>query len=31
MVDKIQKLNQMRSEHIRAGERILVPVTKEAV
>ncbi|MCI7657210.1 cell division suppressor protein YneA [Anaerotignum sp.] len=31
MVDKIQKLNQMRSERIRAGERILVPVTKEAV
>lgn len=31
MVGKIQKLNQMRSEHIRAGERILVPVTKEAV
>lgn len=31
MVDKIQKLNQMRSGHIRAGERILVPVTKEAV
>lgn len=31
MVGKIQKLNQMRSTHIKAGERILVPVTKETV
>ena len=31
MIGKIQELDQMRSEYIRAGERILVPVTKEAV
>lgn len=31
MVGKIQKLNQMSSTQIRAGERILIPVTKESV